>query len=168
MEIHNALGEDERYHAVVLCLVYNNIRAESPQIDEDLALVSAVKVINDTAGPARLVPTLLIFVFIARIPVSPKDLPDHISRMKAIRDSLSEMDKIVAKARLNTLKTQNVPGAADADVKIGDKGLIFREKPIEKWSVRPFIAIKAEGKLVTLDTGFRTILASIHTAFVAN
>ena len=34
---------------------------EIPDIDKDMALQMAFKAINDTAGPDRLVPTLLVF-----------------------------------------------------------------------------------------------------------
>lgn len=159
VESHNALGVGDIYHAF-LRRVYNRARDDSPQIGDDESLASAVNAINNTAGPARLVAKLLVFGVMPRISVFPKDLLDQISRIKAIRDARAEMAKLFTQARLKTATTRNVTGDADADVRIGDRVLLYREKPIEKWA-GPFIVRNVEGKLVTPDTSFRTILASI-------
>lgn len=60
VEIHNALGEGERYHAY-LCQVYKKVRADFPNIDEEYTLRIALKAVNDTSGPSGLVPTLLFW-----------------------------------------------------------------------------------------------------------
>ena len=97
----------------------------------------------------------------SRIPISPKDLPDQVAWMKVMRDARKEMHTIVAQNRLNIATTRNVPSAADAASKIEHSVLMFREKPIVNW-VGPFTVRNEEGKLVTLETRFKILLASIE------
>lgn len=56
---HNTLGTNERYHTF-LKNMFSNVLAEDPSLYPDLALWTAVKAVNDTASPPRLVPTLLL------------------------------------------------------------------------------------------------------------
>ena len=60
VEAHNSIGMVERYHGPIRH-TYQIITTEIPDIDRDMALQMAFKVINDTTGPDRLVPTLLVF-----------------------------------------------------------------------------------------------------------
>ncbi len=57
---HNGIIVCERYHAP-LGTIYWCIRIECPEVDENLALQSAVKAMNDTVAPEGLVPLLLAF-----------------------------------------------------------------------------------------------------------
>ena len=60
VEAYNLIGIVERYHSP-LRRAFQIITVEIPNIDKDMALQIAFKAINDTAGPNRLVPTLLVF-----------------------------------------------------------------------------------------------------------
>ena len=60
VEAHNSIGIVEQYHSP-LQQVYQIIVVELPRIDRDAALQMAFKALNDTVGPNRLVPTLLVF-----------------------------------------------------------------------------------------------------------
>ena len=60
VEAHNSVGIVEQYHRP-LCQIYQIITTEIKDINKDLALQIAFKALNDTAGPDRLVPTLLVF-----------------------------------------------------------------------------------------------------------
>jgi hypothetical protein len=60
VEAHNSIGMVERYHGP-LWRTYQIVIVEMPDIDKDMAVQMAFKAINDTAGPDRLVPTLLVF-----------------------------------------------------------------------------------------------------------
>lgn len=70
VEIHNALGETERYHAY-LQNIFERIKSENPTIDRNTILQLSVKSCNDTAGPSGLVPTFLVFGVVPRMPVHP-------------------------------------------------------------------------------------------------
>lgn len=75
VESPNALGVGERYHTY-LRTIANKVQAEKPHNSEKQALSLAVNAIKDTAGPSGLVPTLLVFGIMPRIPVRPHQLSD--------------------------------------------------------------------------------------------
>lgn len=60
VEEHNALGEGERYHSY-LRLTFKKVKKDFPILENQYALQIAVKMVNDTAGPHGLIPTLLVF-----------------------------------------------------------------------------------------------------------
>lgn len=159
VESHNALGVGERYHAY-LRRVYNKVRAENPTLTTNNALQLAVKATNDTAGPSGLVPTLLVFGVLPRLPLLPKDLPDNLERLKAMHGARKEMAKISNHSKLVTATSSNVPAAADRDFLVGDEVLMFREKPVGKW-VGPYHVCDRDEKMLTLDSGDRMIRASV-------
>lgn len=119
MESHNSLGVGEIYHSY-LRRVYNKVRSENPTISEPHALQFAVKATNDTAGPSGLVPTLLVFGTLPRIPIAPKELPGNIDMVKSLHDARKEMSLVSIQSKLRTALGNNVPAAADIDVLVGD------------------------------------------------
>lgn len=64
---HNSVGAGETYHAIIRH-IFNKLSLEHPNISDELKLAITVKAVNDTAGPNGLVPSLLLFVVIPRIP----------------------------------------------------------------------------------------------------
>jgi len=60
VKAHNSVRKVEWYHAL-LRRVYKIISLELEDTSEKLTLQIAIKAINDSAGPDRLVPTLLVF-----------------------------------------------------------------------------------------------------------
>ena len=60
VKAHNSVGKVERYHAP-LRRAYEIISSELEDASEELTLQMAVKAINDSTSPDRLVPTLLVF-----------------------------------------------------------------------------------------------------------
>jgi hypothetical protein len=60
IKVYNSIRKVERYYAP-LCRVYEIISLELEDASEELTLQMAVKAINNSAGPDRLVPTLLVF-----------------------------------------------------------------------------------------------------------
>lgn len=149
IESHNALGNGERYHSY-LRSVYHKVRDDATQLSKADALRLAIKAVNDTAGPAGLVPTLLVFGVMPRLPIHPKDLPEQRDRMQAMQSARTEMTKIVAKTRVHVALSKNVPAAADAAIRILDKVLVYREKPVNKW-LGPYNVLDINGKIVHVD-----------------
>lgn len=131
VESHNALGAGERYHSY-LRRIYNKVRASIPSLSKKVSLALAVKASNDTAGPSGLVPSLLVFGVMPRLPIRPAALPSHVDRMRAAVLARKEMIDIVAKQRLETAANRRVPNAADSTFCINDEVLMYREKPIGK------------------------------------
>lgn len=159
IESHNALGSGERYHAF-LRQIYRRVRADHPTLAAEHALSLAVSAMNNTAGPAGLVPTLLVFGIVPRTAISPVDLPAQKVRLEAMRTARDEMRRTVARARLRAALRMRVPRAADADVAAGMAVLVFREKPVNSW-VGPYTVIKADGKLVWIDVDGTAKLFSV-------
>jgi hypothetical protein len=60
VKAHNFIGIVERYHGLIR-RAYQIIVSEIPELDKDMALQMAFKVINNLAGPDGLVLTLLVF-----------------------------------------------------------------------------------------------------------
>jgi len=60
VKAHNSIRKVEWYYAL-LRRVYKIISLELKDASEELTLQIAVKAVNNSAGPDRLVPTLLVF-----------------------------------------------------------------------------------------------------------
>lgn len=153
VESHNALGNGERYHAY-LRQVFKKIRDEVTSLDKHDTLRLAIKAVNDTAGPNGLVPTLLVFGVLPRLPIHPRDLPDQRDRMQAMQVARAEMARITARARVHVALNRNVPAAADTDIRILDNVLVFRESPVNKW-VGPYTVVDVKGKSIYVDVNGR-------------
>ena len=131
VQSHNALGVGERYHAFLRC-IYRETQQQFPPLENDHILALSFKAMNDTAEYHGLVPHLLFFGAMPRIPAIPTDLPAQVDRMKAIALARKEMTKVMAKERVTRALRMNAPAAALTDTPIGSHGLVFREKPENK------------------------------------
>lgn len=60
LEVHNAIGVGEGYHAP-LRRVFNAIRIDDTEVQTTLAMRIAVMAVNDTMGLDGLVPSLLVY-----------------------------------------------------------------------------------------------------------
>lgn len=148
VESHNALGSGERYHSY-LKQVYTKVCDSQPDVDRKHALRLSVKAFNDTAGPKGLVPTLLVFGILPRMPVNPRDLPEQRVRFKIMKDARDEMTKLTALTRIQRALNCYVPMATDLDIRISDRVLIYRERP-KRWE-GPYSVIDVRGKMVVTD-----------------
>ena len=142
VESHNSLGVGEKYHDF-LRTIFCKVTATYRYLDKNFALTLSVKAMNDTAGPDGLVPTLLVFGAMPRIPLVPVALPGQVERMKAMEDARAEMSKIMAKSRLRRALKSKVSPATDADISIGEEVLVYKEKPINEWL--------GPGKVLSID-----------------
>lgn len=159
VESHNELGTREQYHAFIR-RVYNKVLTDSVDISEDRALSLPVKACNDTAGENGLVSTVLVFGVVPRMPPRPHVLPKNVSGLNTMIKARKGSSKTIAQSRMATALQRSVPVAAVA-VTIGDAVLMFREKPVGKW-IGPYIVVKTNGKLLTLNTVYRTLKASVE------
>ena len=78
--------------------MYKKIKHEIPKIDNKLALSIAVHGLNNTENPEGLIPALLVFGNIPKLPLGSIEhlCPDQRSRFAAIEPPKKEMEKIVA------------------------------------------------------------------------
>lgn len=148
IESHNALGAGERYHCF-LRLVYRKVRLAHPGLSPEISLSMATAAMNQTAGPQGLVPTLLVFGVIPRMPVAPLPLPSQRDRTQAMVTARNEMATLVARARVQRGLVSNVPAAADRDVTPGTKVLVYRERPVDQWE-GPYVVVAVRDKTVWL------------------
>lgn len=89
------------------------------------ALSLHVKEVNDTAGPAVLVPTLLVFRVFSRLPVHLKDLPGQWHRLRAMKLARNEMTRVMEKTRVQVALSRKVLTASDTGIKLLDKVLVY-------------------------------------------
>lgn len=117
VDSHNALGNNEKYHLFSRD-IYNKVVTENYTINSNIALSAAVRAVPDTAGPPRLVPTLLVYGAMPRFPVSPVALPERAIRMRALINARKEMTKPSGRARFETALRKFAPSASDNNVDI--------------------------------------------------
>ncbi len=93
-ESHNSLGSGERYHAP-LRRIYQKIKIEYFTLANDVRLSVAVHALKNTAGPHGLVPTLLVFGTLPKIPLANVAhlAPDQRDRFAALEAARREMEK---------------------------------------------------------------------------
>lgn len=159
VESHNAINVGERYHSF-LRKIYHKIESSHPSYPPQHILSLAVRAMNDTAGSNGLVPTMLVFGVLPRIPIIPIKLPDQVNRLKLMRDARKEMSQLIAKSKLTKALKMNVPSAAHKDLKIGDPVLVYRESPVNKW-IGPFKILNIDKKMAYLDYNGELKLYSI-------
>lgn len=127
VENHNKIGLGERYYSYLdLRKVYENIAAKEPFMESGIVFELAIKAIDDKVGPNSLLPTLLLFGIVQRVPLTTKDIPELTARMKGLSEACKEMTKISNSAWLATSLRYNVPAAADIVYKNGDEVVMYR------------------------------------------
>ena len=126
VESPNSIGIVERYHAP-LRRAYEIIAAEMPRnYNRTLLLQSAVKVVNDTAGPDGLVPSLLVFGMVPRLDTRDPPAPTLAQRGAAVRKAMVEVAKLHAeRAVANALHERNGPDLTRLhDLALGSEVLV--------------------------------------------
>jgi hypothetical protein len=109
VEAHNAIGMVEQYHRP-LQRAYQIITVEIPNIDKDIALQMAFKAINNTAGPNRLVLTLLVFsAYLQMVKLDALSL-SVTQWANAIKKAMAEVQKLQAERQVaDALNMRNRP-----------------------------------------------------------
>lgn len=110
--------------------MYRRVRADHSALPAEHALSLAVSAVNNTAGPAGILPTLLVFGIVPRSPICPGDLPAQKARLEEIRTAPEVTRRTVARARVREARRMRVLRATDADVATGMAVLVLREKPV--------------------------------------
>lgn len=149
VEAHNSIGKVERYHAA-LRRAYEIIRAESPSTPPEAALQSALKAINDTAGPEGIVPTLLVFGAYPRMTEESPPSPDITARAEAIRKATKEVQKLHAQRQIaDGLAMRNGPiTTSTLDLPLQSLVRVWRES--NGWQ-GPYRLIAVDGERCTLE-----------------
>ncbi|EED18931.1 hypothetical protein TSTA_126390 [Talaromyces stipitatus ATCC 10500] len=177
VEAHSSIGKVERYHAP-LCRAFNIISTElGTSVDKDVVLQMAVKAINDTMGPDRIVPTMLVFGAYPRMMLDSPPSALTIRRAQATRKAMAELRKAVAKRRVNdALNTRNgpiitetlnlPPGANIKNKQKADVNVYLSKK--EKDDLELALKLRREGKIVTEDAPFELSSVAEIDGLIAN
>jgi hypothetical protein len=124
VKAYNSVGLIERYHAL-LCCAYEIIKKElkDEHINKKIILQIAVKAVNDSAGPDRIVLTLLVFGSYPRMTKIDPLSPTIAKRAEAIRAATKEVRRLHAKQQVsnalaicnspNTMATEELPLQSD-------------------------------------------------------
>jgi hypothetical protein len=120
VKAHNSVEVIEQYHAL-LRRAYKIIKKElkNEHINKEIILQIAVKAVNNSAEPDRIVPTLLVFGSYPRITEIDLPSPTIAKRAKAICAVTKEVRRLHAKRQvsdalamrnsLNTMATGELP-----------------------------------------------------------
>ena len=126
IEAHSSLGLGERYH-LPLRQTFRKIMAQHKKTDCDLALTLSVKAMNDTLGPEGLIPSGFVFGEFPKIRKQgskPTPRATLLSRKAVAETARKEMEKHIAKMKINRALNHMVPKAANRSYQPGDKVLV--------------------------------------------
>jgi hypothetical protein len=128
VEAHWSIGVVERYHGIIR-RIYYIIRDELPSLTPQMMLQTAVKAMNDTAGPDGLVPTLLVFGAYPRLVEYDPPAPSISQRAATLKKAIAEVRQLYAQRQVNdALNTRNGPSTASIlDLPINSEVLVWRE-----------------------------------------
>ena len=145
-EQHNSLSVGETYHHAVR-KVFLKLRAENPNVSKELLLQLAVYAINTSTNPHGLIPVLLVFGVLPRLPdvggTGPKAQSERMEMLNAARQ---EYDAWVCQRRIDLGIRSRTPSTADEVYETGDRVYVWREKP-RMWT-GPFKISSVDGKSV--------------------
>lgn len=131
VELHNAIGGEERYHAF-LRKVYYRFSVSHHVLYPELTLQISIKVVNETAGPQVLASTLLVFEVIPRLPVDVHELPGQRTRFDEFAYAREVMTKIMALNRNKKILQSRAPITANCDTKLNNKVLLYCRR-MKRW-----------------------------------
>jgi transposase InsO family protein len=152
-ESHNSLGTGERYHGP-LRRIFKKVSDEYPSVSADLQLALSVKAMNDSIGPEGLVPSLLVFGVMPRIPDLPTQVPSQLERFKCLYKARKEYEKWVCGQRIRTALKRRPPPASSYVIRPGDTVAVYRERIREYKG--PYVVTSTDGKDIKLDLGEST------------
>lgn len=136
----------ERYHTP-LRRAYKIIRAEIPNSSKGEVLQYAVRSINDSVGPDRLVPTLLVYGSLPRLGLpTDKPAPGTYERAVAVRKASEQMSRYFAQRQLkDALYSRNGPYVLDIHkTPLCGKVIVYRTKNNSKHGSFKLLGIDGE------------------------
>lgn len=132
VKAHSSFGIGERYRQP-LRTTFRKLPFSHPNISGPLLLAMSVKAMKHTLGPEGIVPSALVFGEFQQIRATGDAVitrPDLAARASAATQDLAEIDKHMARLRLQRALRQNAPPAAKVSYQADDQFLIWRERLI--------------------------------------
>lgn len=142
----------ERYHEP-LRKAYLTLKKDGPPMTTEERLQTAVKAVNDTAGPDGLVPTLLVYGALPRLGLrTDAPAPSIFQRARAVRNAMEEVRKHFARRQVNAaLRARNGPDVSDIHAApLGSQVLVYRDVR-QAWE-GPFRLVGMDGETCTVET----------------
>jgi transposase InsO family protein len=113
IEQHNALGQGENFHSS-LRRTFNKVSLEYPNVPREVLLQLAVYALNTSANAHGLVPCLLVFGTLPRLPfVSATDPVSNNDRFTILATAREEFKRHRAEQRIACGLKTKVPSATD-------------------------------------------------------
>jgi hypothetical protein len=144
IEAYNSIASGETMHA---CLrrVFIKVCSEFQNMDPMLALFLSVKALNDTANANGLVPSMLVFGVIPRLPASvlSSELPEQDQSFSALRSARAEMEQIMCERRIKQALATRPSNLAT--IRPGMLVLVYRENFGKLTG--PFDVVKVDNKI---------------------
>lgn len=106
-----------------------------------------MKTPNDTIGLKGLIPSLVVFGIIPRLPIA-TELSNQVERMKVFAEAKAKYEAIVANQRIIMAMRYSIPIPTDREYQIADYVLVYREEP-QLW-VGPMVVTEAGDKMVSV------------------
>jgi Reverse transcriptase (RNA-dependent DNA polymerase) len=152
-ESHNSLGAGERYHSP-LRRIFKKVSDEYPSVSTDLRLSLSVNAMNDCVGPEGLVPSLLVFGVMPRLPDFSTQVPSQIERFKCLFQARREYEQWVCKQQIRTALKRRPPPASSYIFSPGDQVAVYRERVREFKG--PYVVTSSNGKDIKIELGEST------------
>lgn len=126
---HNSLSICERYHHIIR-RVFLKVESQHPQLGENLTLAIAVHAVNTTAGPKGIVPALLLFGTLPKLPIPSLETVARTQKERfcAIESARKEMLAITAQRRIREALRSRSPYTKTLDLNTGDQVMVYREE----------------------------------------
>jgi hypothetical protein len=113
IEQHNALGQGEQFHSS-LRRTFNKVSLEYPNVPREVLLQLVVYALNTSANSHGLVPCLLVFGTLPRLPVvSETDPVSNNDRFKSLATAREEYERHIAEQLVACGLKTKVPSATD-------------------------------------------------------
>jgi hypothetical protein len=145
IESHNSLGTGERFHGP-LQRVMGKLKHDHPRIPDSVGLSMAVHALNITAGPKGLVPILLVFGKLPRLPHVDSVPLNQADRFKAMHVARAEYEQILAQRRIGMALANRPPPSSNYVFEPGQWVNVFRES--SRLFAGPHLLADVEGKVL--------------------
>jgi hypothetical protein len=153
VESHSSLGVGERYHAP-LRRIYRKLREENPGVQKEVLLQCTVFPMNFTLGPDGLVPMLLVYGQLPRVPsLASKPLLTVKQRFSLMATARAEYEQWVSQQRVATGLSKKQPDAVDRLLAAGQNVYVYRERQRAWTGPHKIVSVDRKDIVLDLPTG---------------
>lgn len=116
---------------------------------------SAVRGLNDKAGPNMLFPALLVLEIMLCTTLTPTAVPKQVERLIALDEARKEIVQITAASKVSKAFRSQLTAAAITHLRIGDDVLMYRNES-DSWQV-PYKVLDTTCKTLKLSVKGRSV-----------